>query len=53
MREGRVRETDFSENLEIHDFHDFSKFEIRFKKDFSLSAALPRNVKVNRKAFKL
>ena len=42
MWEGRLWETDFSENLESHDFHDFSKSEIRFVKDFSLSAALPR-----------
>ena len=44
MREGRLWETDFNENLGSHDFHDFLRFEIRFKKDFSLSAALPRNV---------
>ena len=45
MREGRLWETDFSENLESHDFHDFSRSEIRFKKDFSRSPTLPRNVK--------
>ena len=39
-----ILETDLSENLESHDFHDLSRSEIRFKKDFSLSAALPRNV---------
>ena len=44
MGVGRLWETTFGENLESHDFHDFSKSEIRFKKDFSLSAALPRNV---------
>ena len=45
MREGRPREADFNENLESHDFHDFSRSEITFSKDFSLSATLPRNVK--------
>ena len=45
MREGRLWETDFSENLESHDFHDFLRSEIRLKKGFSRSPTLPRNVK--------
>ena len=47
MWEGRLWETDFSENLESHDFHDFRRSGAGFEEDFSRSATLPRNVKID------